>query len=109
MVVAKNEGRERFEVDTELGSLVAHCDPDFRAERDFEEACNRMLMSEKTKLLIDLAAARYISSSCLGTLFLLHQRAKLRGKHVHVRAHKSIFPVCKLMGLHNFITFDVVE
>ncbi len=83
-------------------------DHGFGVERRFEKACGELLSGARPELFVDLSATRYISSSCLGMLFLIHDRAKSCGKSVRVRVHKSTAPICKLMGLGDFVELEVV-
>ncbi len=105
----EQEEEAAFVVDPASGTLTAHVDLGFRVERQFEKACDDLLLSEPAELVVNLEVARYICSSCLGMLFLLHERGKLRGKVVRVRVDKSTAPICQLMGLNKFMKLEVVE
>ena len=106
--MAQSDGETVFEVDAPAGALTVKGDLGFGVERRFEKACGDLLSSDRPDLFVDLSATRYISSSCLGMLFLLHDRAKNRGKSVRVRVHKSTAPICELMGLGDFVELEVV-
>ena len=106
--MAQSDGETVFEVDAPAGALTVEGNLGFGVERRFERACWELFLSDRPELFVDLSATRYISSSCLGTLFLLHDRSKSRGKSVRVRVHKSTAPICELMGLGEFVELEVV-
>lgn len=107
--MAQSDGETAFEVDAAAGALTVKGNLAFGVERRFENSCGELLSSDRSELFVDLSATRYISSSCLGMLFLLHDRAKNLGKSVRVRVHKSTAPICRLMGLGDFVELEVVE
>ena len=106
--MAQPDGETAFEGDAPAGALTVKGNLAFGVERRFEKACGELLSSDRQELFVDLSATRYISSSCLGMLFLLQDRAKGRGKSVRVRVHKSTAPICELMGLGDFVELEVV-
>jgi anti-anti-sigma factor len=103
------EPRTTFEVDAEAGELRCSGNLDFRVERAFEQACNELLMATGGTLALDLRLTKYICSSCLGMLFLMHERAKMRGQHVRVRINKVAAPICRMMGLEQLVDLEVVD
>lgn len=104
-----SDGETVFEVDKLAGTLTTCGDLDFRAEGRFKKACDELIESERPELFVDLAATRYICSSCLGMLFVLSDRAKACAKTLRVRVHKSTAPICELMGLGDLMKFEVAE
>ena len=86
-------GNTTFSMDADAGTFVVAGSLDFTVERDFQRACTRFLDGEARLLFIDLSGVKFICSSCLGSLFLLHDSARIRGMKLRVRLSRKIDPV----------------
>jgi anti-anti-sigma factor len=100
-------GSTGFELDLDAGTFAVTGDLDFKVEREFQQACAQLLEGEVKKLLIDLTGVTFICSSCMGSLFLLHDKAKRRGMSVCARLNGKIAPICKMMGLDELIDIEI--
>ncbi len=102
-----NVGHTKLTLDAGAGSLTVSGDLEFGIEREFHDACMGLVEAEAKRLFVDLGEVRFISSSCLGALFLLHERAKERGAMVRVRVHRQIEHVCEMMGVSELMDVEV--
>ena len=102
-------GATTFSLDVEAGTLTVKGDLELGTEREFQQACFKLLAGDAKRLAVDLGEVSFICSACLGSLFLLHERAQSRGVAVTVRLNAAIVPICRMMGLDEVVHVEVVS
>lgn len=103
------DGRTSFELDQDAGTLVVKGELDFTVERDFQLCCTQLLEGEAKDLLVDLTGVSFICSSCMGSVFLLHDNARRRYMKLRVRLSRKIDPLFRMMGLDELVDDIEVE
>lgn len=102
-------GPTTFSLDVRAGTLTVTGDLEAGTERDFQRACLQLLAENAKDIVVDLSEVRFICSACLGSLFLLQERAKPRRIGIHLRVNVAIVPICRMMGLDEVADIEVVE
>ncbi len=90
------------------GELYADTDLYWEYLEEFDAACNKLLDSRKSKLLIDLTSVNFISSSfvgCLGNFVLQASRLK---KRVILRVTLDVSWLFDIMGKPKILQLEVV-
>ncbi len=101
-------GNASFTLDPEAGTLTVKGELDFPVEREFQRACTQLLEGEARGILVDLTGVTFICSSCIGSLFLLYDNARMRHVTVRARLNRKVAPICKMMGLDELVDIEVV-
>ncbi len=102
-------GVTTFNLDVGAGTLTVAGDLEAGTEHDFQRACLQLLAGDAKCIVADLSEVKFICSACLGSLFLLQERAKPRNIEIHLRVNASIVPICRMMGLDEVADIEVVE
>jgi anti-anti-sigma regulatory factor len=77
--------------------------------REFIEACESLVDSDRGKLVIDLTGALSISSMFLGTIADFSQRAAACGKHLAVLAGGRLARLFNQTSLQEIVDVVVVD
>ena len=102
-------GNASFELDPGAGTLTVKGELDFPVEREFQHACTQLREGEARGFLVDLTGVTFICSSCMGSVFLLHDNARRRYMKLRVRLSRKIDPVFRMMGLDELVDDIEVE
>ena len=96
-----------FELDPEAGRLTVRGDLNNSAEKEFGRACRDVLAQKPEEFLIDLSAVEYLSTACMGVLFVVEEEASRRGTKVRVRLSQRMAGICRMAGLDKLVNLDV--
>ncbi len=102
----KNEAGELFRV--ARGEMSVCIDLYWEYLEQFETACDRLLDSRKSKLVVDLTSVNFISSSfvgCLGSLVLKAARLK---KRVILRVTQETSWLFDIMGGQKVLELEIL-
>jgi anti-sigma B factor antagonist len=102
-------GATSFSLDVGAGALTVTGDLEAGTERDFQRACLQLLAEDAKHIVVDLGEVTFICSACLGSLFLLQERAKPRKIQIRLRVNAAIAPICRMMGLDEVADIEVVQ
>ena len=100
-------GGTSFELDVENGTFTVRGDLEIEVEADFQRGCAELVEADASRLFVNLGEVRFISSACLGSLFLLQEGAKRRGIGVRVRLSRKISPICRMAGLEQVMDVEM--
>ncbi len=101
-----------MKLDTGAGELRVTGDLDDAAEEEFKRACLDLVAragETRRQILIDLAEVKFVSTACLGVLFLVYDNASSLDIGVRVRVNGKIAGICKMMGLDKLVGLDVTD
>lgn len=83
---------------------------DLRQDFDlsFDQACATLIAEPHEKLLIDLTAISYISSTYIGMIAATFFLARNADKNLEIRAHPPIINILEKAGFAEFIQLDSI-
>jgi len=90
------------------GRLVIDHDLDGELSQ-FKAACDALLESEESELVLDMTAADTFFSPYIGTIVALDVTARERGKHLEVRISTSLKRIFDMGRLPEMLDVEVVE
>lgn len=101
-----------MKLDTGAGELRVTGDLDDAAEEEFKRSCLDLIAragETRRHILIDLIEVKFVSTACLGVLFLVYDKASPLNIGVRVRVNDKIAGICKMMGLDKLVSLDVTD
>ena len=98
-----------MKVDIEAGTLAVTGDLDEGAREEFTRACQDLLAHEPKEMFLDLSDVKYLSTACLGALFLVEEDASRLGTKLRVRVTAKMAGICKMSGLDKIVSLEVDE
>ena len=90
------------------GRLVIDHDLDGELSQ-FKAACDALLESDESELVLDMTAAETFFSPYIGTIVALDVTAKERGKHVKVLISPALERIFDMGRLPEMLDVEVVE
>ncbi len=92
----------------EKGVLRAHGDMYWEYLEEFECACRRLLDTRRTRVVVDLTSANFISSSFLGSLGNLVLKASRVKKRIKLKVTLDVSWLFDIMGAGKNMDMEVV-
>ncbi len=89
---------------------VLRVNRDLRQDFDlsFDQACAALIAEPHERLLIDLTAISYISSTYVGMIAATYFQAQLQQKALAVRARPAIIGILEKAGFANFLQLESI-
>ncbi len=85
------------------GALHVYKEMDFDYDVAFDRACNQLVSSEASKLVIDLSRIHRITSTCIGIMAAAFFQAQAKGKTIAIIAHGPVLNALRMAGFGNFM------
>lgn len=85
------------------GVLTIFKELDFDYDVTFDRACNELVASDHTDLVIDLSRIERITSTCIGLMAAAYFQAKTNEKNMTVIAQGPVLHALRLAGFANFM------
>jgi anti-anti-sigma factor len=101
--------KEEISFELSGGVLVVSGAIGYDLDRRFNEACQRMVASPETRLVLDLSKVSYLSSTYLGVIAPLYAATTKAGKTLVLRAQAKVARVLRLSGFDRLGEVEVVE
>ena len=89
---------------------VLHVESDLYWEylEEFDAACNRLLESRRSRLVLDLASVNFISSSFLGCFSNMMLQASRLKKRVKLKVTLDVSWLFDIMGVQKNLDMEIV-
>lgn len=85
------------------GVLTIYKELDFDYDVTFDRACNELVSSPQSELVIDMSRIERITSTCIGLMAAAFFQAKARDKSISVIARGPVMNALRLAGFANFM------
>ena len=76
-------------------------------EEEFRLRGLEIAAGSDAEVILDLAGVSYISSSCLGTILVLHEELSKKGRALKIRLPQTLLYVYDLMGIRNVVDTEI--
>ena len=107
--MAKGIPKKPKSIEVSGGFLTAHVALDNHFGDAFDAACEQLLESGASNVVIDLTQIEFVSSTCFGIILSLSVKCISRGKDLTLKINQELVEVLDLLGIRAMIPTMVVR